>query len=158
MRYALALIAPFLLALLAVPASAQSTNGGALHVEIDSEINFGTAAHDGRGGGTIEIDPATGIRRVTGALVSVGDTHFTGKARVTGRPFSRVRIELPNSITMRARKGQKTVSALFSAGVPPVVTLDANGQFNFAFAGTFKVSDADDGEFQGRFAITADYE
>jgi hypothetical protein len=140
----------------AVPARAQQ--GGGLNVTIDSDISFGTAAHDARGGGTIELDPITGARRTTGGLVVVGSTYFTGRARISGRPFARVRIGLPDKITMRARQGNKAVAAVFTASVAPVITLDALGQFSFPFAGSFRADEADNGEFKGNFAITADYE
>ena len=141
-----------------VPVHAQQGGGQALRVEIDSDISFGTAAHDARGGGTIELDPVTGMRRTTGGLVVVGSSYFTGRARISGRPFARVRVSLPDKITMRARQGNKSVAALFSAQIAPVITLDALGQFSFPFAGSFRADEADNGEFKGNFAITADSE
>jgi hypothetical protein len=144
-------------------ARAQSAGQGnattrVLKVEIDSEIDFGTAAADGRSSGSIEIDPVTGVRRVTGGLVSVGGSYFSGRARITGTPFARVRVALPQSIKMHAKRGMKAVVATFTANIPPVLTLDGNGEASFAFAGRFTVEVAENGEFQGRFAITADYE
>lgn len=151
------LSAVLLSAAMTARADAQAA-GTALRVSIDSEINFGTAALDGRGGGAIELDPVTGQRRATGGLVIVGGAWFTGRASISGRPLSRVRVILPTSITMRARRGVKAVAASFTASIPPVVTLDANGRYSFAFAGTFKADETDSGEFRGNFAITADYE
>jgi hypothetical protein len=135
-----------------------NANNRPLNVQIDSEIDFGVAALDGRSGGSIDMDPVTGERRVTGGLVSVGGNYFSGKARITGTPFARVRIGLPQSIKMNAKHGSKAVVASFSANVPPVVTLDGNGEASFTFAGRFSVESTENGEFQGRFAITADYE
>lgn len=143
---------------LATPAVAQNAGGTPLKIEIDSDISFGTAAHDSRGGGSIELDPVTGTRRATGGLVVVGSTYFTGRARITGTPFARVLVTLPDKITMRARQGTKAVAALFSAKVPPVITLDALGQYSFTFAGSFQVNESEVGDFKGNFAITADYE
>lgn len=153
-----------LLALLPSAALAQSGPGGGngnrapLRVEIDSEVDFGIAAQSGVAGGTIELDPATGARRVTGGLVAVGGNWFTGRARITGEPFAFVRIELPTSVKLNARRGNKAVAADFTANVPPVATLDANGQLVFSFAGRLQVALGEEGDFKGRFAITADYE
>jgi hypothetical protein len=146
----------------AMPLGAQSGpgggNGNSLKVEIETDVDFGVAAHDGRGGGTIEIDPATGVRRVTGGLVSVGSGWFSGRARITGTPFARVRIGLPDAIKLNARRGNKAAVAEFTAGVPPVATLDSRGELVFPFAGRLSVADGEEGEFKGRFSITADYE
>lgn len=146
------------MACLGAPAMAQKAGNTPLKIEIDSDISFGTAAHDSRGGGSIELDPVTGTRRATGGLVVVGGNYFTGRARITGTPFSRVLVTLPDRITMRARQGTKAVAALFSAKVPPVITLDAMGQYSFTFAGRFDVDELEVGDFKGNFAITADYE
>ena len=134
-------------------------NGRPLHIDIDTAIDFGIAAQQGNvASGAIELDPTTGVRRVTGGLVAVGGNYFSGQARLTGQPFARVRIVLPTSVKMNARQGSKAVVASFTADVPSVVTLDANGTLLFNFAGRVSVNPGEEGEFKGRFAITADYE
>lgn len=144
------------------PAIAQSQDNGKarpLHVDIETAIDFGLAAQQGTSAsGAIELDPQTGARRVTGGLVAVGGNYFSGRARLTGQPFARVRIVLPNSVKMNARQGSKAVVASFTADVPSVVTLDADGTLFFNFAGRVSVNAGEEGEFKGRFAITADYE
>ena len=127
-------------------------------IDIDTELNFGLAAHDASGSGSIRIDPATGQRSTQGGLVALGGSGFRGSARITGQPFSRVRIDFPRTTRMHAPQGGSAEIVDLVASIPTVATLDATGQLSFSFSGRFAVSGGAEGDFRGRIAIVADYE
>ncbi len=167
-RFFVLIVASFL-SLCASPASAQcqlcgpggnagQSNGRALRIEIVGDLDFGLAAHSGARGGNIIIDPVTGARTVTGGLVSLPGSSFTGTARITGTPFARVRIDLPSNAKMHAPAGGQADIVDLVADVPSVITLDAAGIREFRFAGRFAITVPDEGEFRGRIQVTATYE
>lgn len=127
-------------------------------IDIDTELNFGLAAHDASGSGSIRIDPATGLRSTQGGLVALGGSGFRGTARITGQPFARVRIDFPRTTRMHAPQGGSAEIVDLVASIPTVATLDATGQLSFSFSGRFAVSGGAEGDFRGRIAIVADYE
>jgi hypothetical protein len=144
-----------------LPAWAQSGPGGggrALRIEIIGDLDFGVAAQGTGAGGSIRIDPETGVRSLSGGLVSVSGSSFQGTARITGQPFSRVRIELPVSSNMNASKGGKAEIVDFTSTVPSSVMLGASGVLEFRFAGRFAITSGDEGDFRGRVQVTVNYE
>ena len=129
-----------------------------LRVEIDASLDFSTAAHSSSGEGSIEIDPRTGQRRVTGGLVALGGMALRGTVRVTGDPFRHVRITLPTTILMQSTQGATADISAISADVSSSPKLGADGTLVFSFGGRMTVHGGAAGDFRGTIPITADYQ
>ena len=56
-----------------------------LTIEVEAGIDFSRVAVAGHGG-AIEVDPASGARRVSGGLVDLGGLSLTGSVRLSGEP------------------------------------------------------------------------
>lgn len=129
-----------------------------LRVEIDASLDFSTAAHSNSGEGSIEIDPRTGQRRVTGGLVALGGMALKGTVRLTGDPFRHVRITLPASIVMQSTLGATADISAIRADVSASPKLGADGTLVFSFGGRMTVRGGAAGDFRGTIPITADYQ
>jgi Domain of unknown function (DUF4402) len=129
-----------------------------LQIEIDASLDFSTAAHSNSGEGSIEIDPRTGQRRVTGGLVALGGMALKGTVRLKGDPFRRVRISLPASIEMVSTLGAKADITSLTADVSTDPVLGRDGTLTFSFGGRMTVRGGAAGDFHGRIPITADYQ
>ena len=129
-----------------------------LRVEIDASLDFSTAAHSNSGEGSIEIDPRTGQRRVTGGLVALGGMALKGTVRLTGDPFRHVRITLPSSIVMQSTLGATADISAITADVSGSPILGADGTLVFSFGGRMTVRGGAAGDFRGTIPITADYQ
>lgn len=129
-----------------------------LRVEIDASLDFSTAAHSNSGEGSIELDPRTGQRRVTGGLVALGGMALKGTVRLTGDPFRHVRITLPSSIVMQSTLGATADISAITADVSASPILGADGTLVFSFGGRMTVRGGAAGDFRGTIPITADYQ
>ena len=129
-----------------------------LRVEIDASLDFSTAAHSNSGEGSIEIDPRTGQRRVTGGLIALGGMALKGTVRLTGDPFRHVRITLPASILMQSTLGATADISAISADISANPKLGADGTLVFSFGGRMTVHGGAAGDFRGVIPITADYQ
>lgn len=129
----------------------------ALKIDIETALDFSTAAHTSLGQGSIAIEPLTGLRRFAG-LVGVGGPALRGKVTITGEPFRRVRIDLPRVIRLNATMGAKADVTDIQTTLGPDPMIAANGQLVFWFGGTFSVIDDAAGDFHGRIQISADYQ
>lgn len=133
--------------------------GRALRIQIESNLEFGVAAADASGGpGSIAIDPRAELRVVSGALTDLGGIAFSGVARLSGQPFARVSIRLPDVETLHATRGESVQVTDFVSDQPERTTLDANGDLLVRFAGRLAVTHGQTGDFRGRIMIMADYE
>jgi hypothetical protein len=128
-----------------------------LRIDISTLLDFSTAAHTDSGQGSIEIDPRTGQRRVTG-LIALGGMALKGTVRLTGEPFRRVRISLPTQIQMVSTMGAKAEITSIVANVSPDPMLGSDGSLTFSFGGRMTVLDGAAGEFHARIPITAEYQ
>jgi Domain of unknown function (DUF4402) len=130
----------------------------ALHIEVDSLLDFSTAAHRDAGDGVIEINPVTGQRRVTGGLIGLGGPALKGVARLTGEPFARVKIDVPRIMTMRSSMGAVATISNIETNLSSDPALGSDGTLSFSFGGKMMVADGAAGEFHGRFPISVDYQ
>ncbi len=130
----------------------------ALKIDIEAMLDFSTAAHSDSGTGSIEIDPRTGQRRVTGGLVALGGMALKGTVLLTGEPFRRVRITLPVSIVMHSTMGATADITGITANLGPDPMLGPDGTLSFSFGGKMTVRDGAAGDFHARIPITAEYQ
>jgi hypothetical protein len=128
-----------------------------LTVAIDTTLDFSTAAHTDRGAGSITIDAGTGRRQLIG-LISLGGPALVGTVTITGEPFARVVVDLPNSIVLNSNLGAIADVTQIRSDLPPHPTIGQDGRLVFTFGGRLTVRDEAAGEFRGRIPITADYE
>jgi Domain of unknown function (DUF4402) len=138
------------------PAAAAATIP--LLIDIQTTLDFSTAAHTETGSGQIEIDANTGERRVTGGLIGLGGPALSGIVTLTGEPLRRVAISLPISIQLMSTLGASAEVTNLQSTLSPDPTLDANGQLVFSFGGTLTVVGEAAGDFHGLVRITADYQ
>ena len=128
-----------------------------LHIEIETALDMGRVAQ-GVTGGAVELDPATGARRVAGTLADLGGMALTGKATVTGTPFARVRIDLPQRVRLTSTSGDSAEVVQMKSDLPAAPTLDAQGRLSFSFGGKMVLKGGESGTFRGSVPISAEYE
>lgn len=137
--------------------AAQAQPAKPLKIDIETALDFSTAAHTDMGQGSIQLDPATGQRRFAG-LVGVGGAALRGMATVTGQPFRRVRVDLPRTIRLNATMGAKADVTDIQSTLGPDPMIGPDGRLVFWFGGRLTVTDNAAGEFHGRIQISADYQ
>lgn len=137
--------------------AAQAQPARPLKIEIETALDFSTAAHTDLGQGHIVVDPLTGQRRFSG-LVGLGGSALRGMVTISGEPFRRVRIDLPLTIRLNATMGAKADVTDIRSTLGPDPMIGANGQLIFWFGGKLSVLDDAAGEFHGRIQISADYQ
>jgi Domain of unknown function (DUF4402) len=157
-----------LLTLTAAPLGAQdacrlcySSGGEAgerpLAIEIHADLAFSRLALNGSGSGSAEIDPATGAKRTTGALIDLGGLAVQGRGRITGEPGRQVRVDLPGQVTMASPDGETAELVDFKTDLPDFPRLDASGALEFTFGARLEVRGRQGGNYRGRIPITVDY-
>jgi hypothetical protein len=129
-----------------------------LRIEIDSVLDFSSVAIRSQGSGVIEIDSASGARRVSGGLIGLGGPALRGIVRVTGEPFARIEVRLPTTLELRSVSGATARISQIETTLSSNPVLGANGELSFSFGGRMTVSGGEAGEFQGRFPISAEYQ
>jgi hypothetical protein len=138
------------------PTPAVTSAARPLNIEVETALDFSRAAGTG-GGGSIAIDERSGARRVAG-LADLGGIAIKGSVRLTGAPFARVRVSLPNSVRLLAPDGNSAEAVDLKTDLPADPMLDASGELRFSFGGRLVVSGSAAGEFRGRIPIVADYQ
>lgn len=128
-----------------------------LTVSIDATLDFSTAVHTNRGAGSITIDARTGRRQLIG-LISIGGPALVGTVTITGEPFARVVVNLPNSIMLSSNLGAVADVTQIRSDLPAHPMIAQDGRLVFTFGGRLTVRDEAAGDFRGRIPITADYE
>jgi Domain of unknown function (DUF4402) len=141
-----------------IAAAAATVPARPLNIDIQTTLDFSIAAHTDVGSGQIEIDAATGERRVSGGLIGLGGPALRGVVTLTGEPLHRVAISLPNTIQLMSTLGARAEVTNLLSTLTPDPTLDANGQLVFSFGGTLTVVGEAAGDFHGLVRITADYQ
>ena len=158
-----------LLALTSVPLGAQEgcrlcySSGTAqsgerpLAIEIFADLSFSRLALTGETGGTAEIDPQTGGKRTTGAMIDLGGMSVQGRGRITGEPGRLVRVDLPGQVSMTASDGEPAELVDFRTDLPDFPRLDGTGALEFTFGARLVVRGRQGGNYRGRIPITVDY-
>ncbi len=130
----------------------------ALHIDIQTTLDFSTAAHTAAGSGTIEVDAKSGERRISAGLIGLGGPALRGVVTVTGDPFRRITITMPRSILLGSTLGAKAEVSNIQTTLSADPMLDANGSLIFSFGGTLSVVGEAAGDFHGQIRISADYQ
>lgn len=130
----------------------------ALTIDVETGIDFSRVAVASAAGGVVEVDPASGRRRVTGGLVDLGGLGLSGTVRLTGAPGRSVRINLPDRVRLVSPDGATAELSEIVTDLPPAPRLGPDGQLRFAFGGRLSVDGQRTGNFRGRIPIVADYE
>jgi len=128
-----------------------------LKIDIDTTLDFSSAAHTDLGQGTVTIDPRTGARSFVG-LVGFGGPALRGTVTITGDPFRRVEVELPATIRLNSTMGAKADVSEIRTDLPSNAVIGADGRLVFSFGGKLTVLNDAAGDFHGRIHITADYQ
>jgi hypothetical protein len=129
-----------------------------LRIDVEAALDLGRAAQvRAGGGGSINLDPRTGERRVTGGLADLGGFSLRGTVRLQGQPFAPVAISMPASIPLMAPDGSRAEVIDIRTDLSPNATLDAQGRLTFAFGGRLVVTAGQAGDFRGRVTVVADY-
>lgn len=129
-----------------------------LRIAVDSVLDFSSLALVSNQGGSAEVDSRSGVRRVSGGILALGGGVLRGAVRVTGEPFARVTVRLPQTLELRTASGAIAIVNRIETDLSPDPTLDAAGTMTFSFGGRISVTDGAAGDFQGRFPVFVDYQ
>jgi hypothetical protein len=128
-----------------------------LRIEIAAQLDFSRIAA-GTGGGSVEIDPGSGTRRLSGNVRDLGGMALSGEAIITGAPGRGVRIFLPAVIDLESDGGRTARVIDVASDAGPAPRIGPDGTLRVRFAGRLAVSGDADGNYRGRIPISAEYE
>lgn len=129
-----------------------------LIIEITSGITFSRLALTGDGLASVEINPVTGEKRTTGAIMDLGGSAVHGRARISGMPRRAVRISMPARVAMTSATGGTAELSGFTTDLPVNAVLDSGGYLEFSFGGSLKLNGATGGALRGRIPISVEYD
>lgn len=128
-----------------------------IRIDIETMLDFSRVTQSFPAAGEITVDPISGNRRISGALIDLGGMALRGSVRITGEPHQLVFITLPNRVLLTSSRGSSAEVVDIASDLGPAPTLDANGQLRFSFGGRLRVEGQVSGVFRGSIPITADY-
>jgi hypothetical protein len=139
-------------------ALSESSEGGPLHLEVETSLDFGPLVLAGQGTGAAVIRP-DGSTSAQGALDRVSPRAMVGTASVHGTPGRALRIELPRSLELYSLGGRGHISVdEVTSDLPPDPRLDSSGNLTFRFGGRLTVTGDSEGEYRGDMPIIVDYQ
>lgn len=108
--------------------------------------------------GTVVIDPATGLKTVTGGALNLGGVHTPAIFDVTGEKNSTFTIVLPSQITIVAPGGGTAVVNAFTSSPSSVGLFNQQGQGSVTVGATLNVSSVTaEGAYTAPFSVTVAY-
>lgn len=128
-----------------------------LRIDIETQLDMGRVAA-GAGGGEVEIDPVTGVRRVRGDVRDLGGFAVTGTVTVRGEPGAEVRVFLPASVDLESGSGGTARVVGLATDLSAAPRLGPDGRLIFRFGGRLQVSGASGGDYRGRIPVTVEYQ
>lgn len=128
-----------------------------LRIEISAELDFSRVAA-GTSGGSVTVDPVSGLRRVAGDIKDLGGMALSGEATVSGTPGRAVRVSIPAEIRLDGDQGQSARVVDVTTNLGPGPRLGPDGRLRFRFGGRLAVASGDDGQYRGRIPISVEYE
>lgn len=128
-----------------------------LRVDVETRLDMGRVAV-GAMGGEVELDPASGARRVRGDVVDLGGFALTGTVTVRGEPGAEVRVILPASVDLESGHGRTARVTGLVTDLSAAPRLGADGRLIFRFGGRLQVAGLDDGDYRRRIPVTVEYQ
>lgn len=128
-----------------------------LHVEVDTQLDFSRVAV-GAAGGTVEVDPASGARRLGGDIVDLGGFAVSGVVSVRGAPGAELRVFLPATVELAGTGGRTARVTGLATDLPAAPRLGPDGRLRFRFGGRLQVDAQGDGDYRGRIPVTVEYQ
>lgn len=128
-----------------------------LSVDIETQLDFSRVAV-GAMGGAVELDPVSGARRLSGAVVDLGGFPVTGVVTVRGAPGAEVRVTLPATVDLEGGHGRSARVTGLVTDLSPAPRLGADGRLQFRFGGRLQIAGLDDGDYRGRIPVTVEYQ
>ena len=127
-----------------------------LRIDVETRLDMGRVAV-GAMGGEVEIDPASGARRLRGDVVDLGGFGLSGTVTVRGEPGAEVRVILPTSVDLESGHGRTARVTGLATDLAPAPRLGPDGRLQFRFGGRLQVTALDDGDYRGRIPVTVEY-
>lgn len=128
-----------------------------LRVDVETRLDMGRIAV-GAMGGEVEIDPASGARRLRGDVVDLGGFALTGTVIVRGEPGAEVRVILPASVDLESGHGRTARVTGLVTDLSAAPRLGPDGRLVFRFGGRLQIAGLDDGDYRGRIPVTVEYQ
>jgi hypothetical protein len=128
-----------------------------LRIDVETRLDMGRIAV-GAMGGEVEIDPASGARRLRGDVVDLGGFALTGTVTVRGEPGAEVRVILPASVDLESGHGRTARVTGLVTDLSAAPRLGLDGRLVFRFGGRLQIAGLDDGDYRGRIPVTVEYQ
>lgn len=128
-----------------------------LRIDVETRLDMGRIAV-GAMGGEVELDPASGARRLRGDLVDLGGFALSGTVTVRGEPGAEVRVILPASVDLESGHGRTARVTGLVTDLSAAPRLGPDGRLQFRFGGRLQVAALDDGDYRGRIPVTVEYQ
>lgn len=128
-----------------------------LRIDVETQLDMGRVAV-GATGGTVEIDPVSGARRLGGDVVDLGGFALTGTVSVRGAPGAEVRVILPATIELEGGNGRRARVTGLATDLAAAPRLGPDGRLQFRFGGRLLLAALDDGDYRGRIPVTVEYQ
>ena len=140
------------------PGLAKKPPATAITIDIDTAIDFSRLGLIASGqGGSATIDPETGQRIVTGALVDLRGMPVQGAVTIRGERNEHVTIDFPTRVTLSTSGGGTIELTDLTTSLGQNAKLDKDGMLSFTFGGRLVIDGASHGDFRGSIPITVDY-
>lgn len=128
-----------------------------LRIDVETRLDMGRIAV-GATGGEVELDPASGARRLRGDVVDLGGFALGGTVTVHGEPGAAVRVILPASVDLESGHGRTARVTGLVTDLTAAPRLGPDGRLIFRFGGRLQVAALDDGDYRGRIPVTVEYQ
>ncbi len=126
-----------------------------LRITIETNLDFSRIAN--AGGGSIDINPTSGTRSMSGRASDLGGMPVRGQVRIEGTPGRGIRVDLPQQVELVAASGLRATVVNLRTDLPAAPRLGADGSLSFAFGGELRLPPGISGELRGRIPITVSY-
>jgi hypothetical protein len=139
-------------------AAAKKVPATPITIQVETRIDYAMIGLVTRNqGGTAEIDPDTGIRRLTGSLIDLGGLPITGTVLIRGQPNEHVVVTMPGAVGLANGSGQSYPLTDFTTTLKNNPKLAKDGTLRFTFGGLLRIDGTATGTFRGSIPITIEY-
>lgn len=139
-------------------AAAKKPPATAITIEIETSLDFSRIGLVARNqGGTATIDPVTGQRVLTGALINLSGLPVQGSVMIRGERNEHVEILFPTEVTLSTTGGGTIRLSSLTTSLRQNTKLDKDGMLSFTFGGQLMIDGQSAGDFRGSVPITVNY-